>query len=122
MKLGLALGLLVMAVASCGGAPKAPSLDSCLEDGAWSGTGSCGITSFTMAMSSSNPQLSDFGGNAAATFTANAARTQAVAGGLIILSAPNHDCDLSCGNDGWLHMECRNTSGGKCESTFKPVR
>lgn len=122
MKLILGLGLLVTAFAACGGAPKGPSLDSCLEDGAWTGSGSCGITSFTMAMSSGNPALSDFGGNAAATFTADSGRTQAVSGGLIILNAPNHTCDLSCGNDGKLHMSCRNTSGGTCESTFTPVR
>jgi hypothetical protein len=122
MKLGIAVGLLVMAVASCAGAPTGPGLDSCLEDGAWMGTGGCGINSFTMSMADGNPQLSAFGGNAAATFTADSGRTQAIASGLIILNAPEHSCELWCGSGGKLLMECRNKAGGKCESTFTPVR
>jgi hypothetical protein len=126
MKIGLGLismGVLAFAVGhGCGGGATGTKLDMCLNQGKWTGTGSCGVTSFDISSSSSGSvvTLTDFGENASVDFAADSDRFKLTADGLVILAAPNHTCTITCKASDTIALHCTNASGGKCDSTFQP--
>jgi hypothetical protein len=123
MKIGqglLLVGLFAVVGYGCGGgaSPTGTSLDMCLQIGHWTGSGSCGVTSFDVASTSDTKvTIDEFGQNASVDFTEDSAKTKLTANGLVILAAPNHTCTITCkGTE--LALHCTNPSGGKCDSTF----
>lgn len=115
------VGLVAAAVGyGCGSSSTGTSLDMCLQQGTWKGSGSCGVTSFDLSSSSGEVTLTDFGENASVSFTADSARTKLTATGLVILFAPNHTCTITCAGSESLALHCTNPGGGKCDSTFTP--
>jgi hypothetical protein len=126
MKIGQGLVLMGVLAASvgygCGGGSGSTgtSLDMCLQQGTWKGSGGCGVMSFDVSSSSGEVVLTDFGENPEVTFTADSARTKLTASGLEILFAPDHTCTITCAGSDSLALHCTNPNGGKCDSTFTP--
>jgi hypothetical protein len=121
---GLMLVGLFAAAVGCGGASAqtGTSLDMCLMQGTWRGSGSCGVTTFDVSTSFDGDKvtLENFGDNPSVDFTADSAKTKLTANGLVILTASGHTCTISCNGLGGLALHCTNPGGGKCDSTFTP--
>lgn len=86
--------------------------------GSYSGDGSCGINSTSLALFSNQCTLDPFGANGPTRFNCASSPAPSFSSTIIILGGANHSCTLRRTNDNRFVLDCTNTGGGTCSEPF----